>query len=112
HLSYIIAFTRDGGFTGSPVVSLPLAIVGSTMMTVLLPGVGELALPVFLYMLVILTMAMQALERWRRHSHAGARLAALGAIAFLISDASLGATRFAGGFQGSRIVVVATYLLA
>ncbi|MEP7344860.1 MAG: lysoplasmalogenase family protein, partial [Gemmatimonadaceae bacterium] len=26
HLSYTIAFTRDGGFTGSPVVTLPLAL--------------------------------------------------------------------------------------
>jgi uncharacterized membrane protein YhhN len=112
HLSYTIAFTRDGGFTGSPVVTLPLALVGSMVMTVLLPGLGEFALPVVIYMLVILTMAMQALERWRRHSHAGARLAGVGALAFLVSDASLGVTRFAGGFSGSRTVVVVMYILA
>ncbi|MFN8581007.1 MAG: lysoplasmalogenase [Gemmatimonadaceae bacterium] len=112
HLSYIVAFTRDGGFTGSPVISLPLALFGSWMMTVLLPGVGSLALPVFAYMVVILTMAMQALERWRRRSHAGAALAGIGAILFLISDAALGVRRFAGGFAGDHVVVLVTYVLA
>ena len=112
HLSYTIAFTRDGGFTGSPVVTLPLALMGSMVMTVLLPGLGEFTLPVLIYMLVILTMSMQALERWRRHSHAGARLAGLGALAFLASDASLGITRFAGGFPESKTVVLLTYLLS
>lgn len=112
HLSYIVAFTRDGGFTGSPVVSLPLAIAGSLVLTVMLPGLGAFALPVFIYMLVILTMAMQAIERWRRRAHGGAQLAAVGAILFVISDASLGITRFAGGFPGSGTVVLATYLMA
>ncbi len=112
HLCYIIAFTRDGGFTGSPVITLPLALFGSWMMTVLLPGVGNLAIPVFIYMVVILTMAMQALERWRRGSHAGAIAAGLGAVLFLISDAALGTRRFAGGFPGDRTVILVTYLMA
>ncbi len=112
HLSYTIAFTRDGGFSGSPVVTLPLALFGSIVMGKMLPGLGEFFFPVLIYMLVILTMAMQALERWRRGAHAGARLAGLGAVAFIVSDASLGITRFAGGFPGSDSVVLVTYLLA
>lgn len=112
HVSYTVAFTRDGGFTGSPVVTLPFAIGGSLVMTAILPGIGDVALPVFLYALVLLTMAMQAVERWRRHAHAGARLAACGAVAFAISDATLGIARFAGGFPGSELVVAASYLTA
>lgn len=112
HLAYIIAFTRDGGFTGSPVVTLPLALTGSVVMTAMLPGLGDLVLPVIVYMLVILTMAMQALERWRRKSHAGARLAGIGALCFVASDASLGLARFSGDFPNARAVIAVTYLLA
>lgn len=112
HVAYIVAFTRDGGFTGSPIVTLPLAIAGSWLLTMLLPGLGDMTLPVLLYTLVILTMAMQALERWRRKSHAGAPWAALGAMTFLISQASLGLQRFAGGFTGDTVVISLTYYLA
>ena len=63
-------------------------------------------------MLVILTMAWQALERSRLGAHEGAWWAAVGAVLFVASDAALALVRFRADFAGSRAFVLGTYFLA
>ncbi|MEP7380754.1 MAG: lysoplasmalogenase [Gemmatimonadota bacterium] len=111
-LSYLAAFTRDGGFSWSGATGRPLAALGATLMAMLWPTLGPLRVPVLAYMLVLLVMAWQALERSRRDAHEGAWWAAVGAVLFVASDAALGLARFRGDFPGSRSVVLGTYYLA
>lgn len=112
HLFYIGAFTRDGGFSAVLATGVPLAAAGALILWVMWPGLGGLELPVTAYVVVILTMAWQALERWRLGSHPGATLAAIGALLFVASDAALGISRFRGDFPGSRALVLVTYYAA
>lgn len=112
HLAYLAAFTRDGGFTAGGTTGRALAALGATLITLLWPGLGPLRLPVLAYMLVLLTMAWQALERSRQGSHDGAWWAAVGAVLFVASDAALGVARFRGDFPGARGVVLGSYYLA
>lgn len=112
HCFYIGAFTRDGGFSTAPTTALPLVAVGTIVLALLWPFLGALRLPVIAYMLVILTMAWQALERSRTGGHDGAWWAAVGAILFLTSDSALALARFRDDFPGSRVLVLGTYYLA
>lgn len=112
HLFYIGAFTRDGGFTRGSATALPLAAIGVIVLSLLGPFLGALRPPVLAYMLVILVMAWQALERSRQGSHDGAWWGAVGAVLFVASDSALGLARFRGDFPGSRALVLGTYYLA
>ncbi len=112
HLFYVGAFTRDGGFTPSSASALPLSALGAIVLALIWPHLGPLRLPVVAYMLVILTMAWQALESSRQGAHDGAWWAAVGAILFVTSDSALGLARFRGDFPGARVLVLGTYFLA
>lgn len=102
HLFYIGAFTRDGGFATAPASALPLAAMGTIVLALIWPVPGPLRLPVIAYMLVILTMAWQALERSRQGAHEGGWWAAVGALLFVTSDSALALARFRGAFPGAR----------
>ena len=112
HLCYIGAFTRDGGFSRHAGSALPLVALGAVLLSLLWPFLGPLRLPVIVYMLVILTMAWQALERSRLDAHDGAWWAAVGGVLFVASDAALALARFRADFTGSRALVLGTYYLA
>lgn len=112
HVCYIGAFTRDGGFTSSPATAIPLAALGSIVMALLWPALGDLRAPVVMYVVVILTMAWQALERSRTGAHDGAWWAAVGAVFFVASDAALGIGRFRGPYAASPLLVLGAYYVA
>lgn len=112
HLCYLGAFTRGAGFTTSNTTALPLAAAGATLLGLLWPTLGAMRLPVLVYLVAILAMAWQALERSRLLSHDGAGWAAAGAVLFLASDASLGIDRFMAPIPGAPVVVLGTYYLA
>jgi uncharacterized membrane protein YhhN len=88
HILYTFAFTRDRGFSAVLATGVPLMLIGVGLTWYLWEGLGPMKAPVVAYVLVILTMAWQACERWRLRSHAGARLAGLGALSFVTSDAA------------------------
>lgn len=112
HLFYIGAFTRDGGCSHGSATALPLVAIGAIVLSLLWPFLGPLRLPVLAYMLVILVMAWQALERSRLGAHEGAWWGAVGAVLFVASDSALGLARFRGDIPGSRAFVLVTYYLA
>ncbi|MGQ0648779.1 MAG: lysoplasmalogenase [Gemmatimonadaceae bacterium] len=112
HLCYLRAFTRDGGFSAVLATGVPLLLAGGVTVWLLWPGLGALRIPVIVYVLAMVVMAWQALERWRLGSHGGARLAAIGALLFMLSDGALGVSRFRVDFSGSGALVLVTYYAA
>lgn len=58
------------------------------------PNLGALTAPVAAYLLVILTMALAAFNRWERVPPASFRLVAVGAVLFVVSDGFIALTRF------------------
>lgn len=65
--------------------------------------------PVVIYVIVIAAMAGQATGRWHASGSAGALAAALGAGLFIVSDAVLAIDRFRRHFHAARAVTLATY---
>ena len=111
HLAYIRAFGR-----GRPLrpdrLALPLAIFGAAVYAGLWPGLGEMRIPVLVYLLVICTMGWQALVRWRTRYDRAAALAAAGALLFIASDTALAVNRFGRPFAAAPLLVLATYFAA
>jgi uncharacterized membrane protein YhhN len=111
HLCYLAAFAGSGGDFRNLKAAAVFLIAGA-MLAMLWPTLGPLRIPVTVYVTVIATMAWQAIARWQRLGRFDAQLAAIGAVVFLLSDASLAWRKFRGEFPGSVLVVLGTYWLA
>ncbi|MFO7678949.1 MAG: lysoplasmalogenase [Chloroflexota bacterium] len=111
HLCYIAAFATDGGFQLSWWL-LPIAVYGVIIYRILYPHLGKMRAPVTAYVLIILTMAWQALTRWSVLQTTGALLAAVGAVFFVVSDSALALDRFREKYRSARVIVLTTYWLA
>lgn len=113
HVCYIAAFTSGTGFVVDPVPTVAFGALGLLLLRLLWPGVSSrLRIPVVLYLVVILTMAVQATGRALRIHDVSSLLAAAGAALFVASDALLAWDRFRVSFRSSRAAVLSTYFLA
>lgn len=111
HLFYIAAFTSGTGF-GFSWRALPCVLYGIAIFSILAPHLGEMKLPVLVYVVVILVMAWQAWERWSQTGQTGALLACLGAVLFVVSDSALAINRFRGQYGGAQALILSTYFAA
>jgi uncharacterized membrane protein YhhN len=111
HLLYIVAFAGSGGGLRD-LKSASVFVIAGAILIFLWPTLGALKIPVTVYVTVIATMAWQAIARWRQLGSTDARLAAMGAMSFLISDSSLALRKFRGDFPASVLLVLGTYWLA
>jgi uncharacterized membrane protein YhhN len=111
HLFYTAAFTSGTGF-GFSWRALPCALYGLAIFSILAPHLGEMKLPVVVYVVVILVMAWQAWERWPQTGQSAALLAFLGAVLFVVSDSALAVNRFRGQYQSAQALILSTYFAA
>ncbi len=113
HLCYIAAFTAGTGLAADPVPVMAFGTLGLVLLRLLWPGVPpRLRVPVTLYVVVILAMAIQATGRAGRLRDIPSMLAAVGATLFVASDALLAWDRFRAPFRSSRGTVLSTYFVA
>lgn len=112
HLCYVAAFSDGVGLGGAPETLLPLLAFAAIVLWLVLPRAGRLALPVGVYVAAIVAMAFQALSRWLATGEIAALLAALGALLFVLSDASIAIRRFVHPFAGAQALILSTYFTA
>lgn len=112
HACFIAAFLGDSRFARP---AWPLAVClgyGAVNLALLWGAIAApLRMPVVVYVLVLATMGAQAWARGRRGDVA-AKLAARGALVFLVSDTLLAWDRFRGPLPLASLWVLATYYLA
>jgi len=113
HLFYIVMFAKflPGNWARPhPMRELGILVVLGTLglvLAVLQHSLGPLLVPVIVYALVLAAMAITALL-----ADLGNRLAAIGALCFVASDAMLAVARFRGAFALSAPLIWITYYLA
>lgn len=113
HVAYLAALTADVGPVLDLRVLVPLAAGVAAVIVLLWPGLEpRLRAPVLVYVAALGLMAAQASGRALSTGTRAALLAAVGAVAFVVSDATLALDRFRFPFRGSRVVVLSTYWLA
>lgn len=118
HVCYIVAFAPGSNGKARAVAFLLVAAVAAGNLIGLLPRVdAALKIPVLAYTAVLATMAGFAFARaWTaevsRTLPRSARMAAIGAVFFMISDSLLAWDRFAGGVPVPALLVLGTYYVA
>lgn len=106
HIAFIVAYLS----TRVPSAIFPLVIFtlwGAIAFWILQPNLGELMIPVFVYVVVICMMMWRAaclynMGKW-------GRLAFFGALLFGISDTVLAIDRFHTSFEAARVLNILTY---
>lgn len=82
------------------------------MVSILLPHLGDLTMPVFVYALVISTMLLFAFKGFLTWEEPGNWYVLIGAIAFVSSDSILAFNKFYAPIVMSSFLIMVTYLIA
>lgn len=113
HIMYVKVFldkrNKDNSILGILVVLLIYAL---GIFYLLRDGLGDMLIPVILYMLIILSMAITAWLRKGAVSKLSHLLLLIGALLFVMSDSTLALNKFYQTVPQSHIIIMSTYALA
>jgi len=113
HILYIIVFSKTRNQNKKPTIILALLTAYALgIFYFLSAGLGDMLIPVILYMTIILTMATMAFLRQGSVNSTSYKFVATGAILFLISDSLLALNKFYMPFSFADISIIFTYSLA
>ena len=115
HLLYIFAFNQ----TAHPPLNVPLIkkhpwiiflliVFGSYVFKKLQPGLGEMVVPVIIYLAAILAMFVFALNRWGKVSNQSFLWITIGALFFILSDSILAFDKFHEHIKNAHLIIMAT----
>jgi len=107
-LVYVITFARGFQAQRSRLPLAGLLIAYSLALALILrPGLGDLMLPVFVYIIVITAMGVLGVLRATKSTSL-----AVGAVAFMLSDSVIAINKFLMPIPGHRFLTIVTYFFA
>ena len=113
HVMYILVFIKKRNITVKPYsVILFFVIYGGILFYVLKDGLGDMLIPVILYMLVILTMALTAFWRKGNVGKKSFYLVFIGALFFIFSDSLIALDKFLMPIPLARTGIILSYAFA
>lgn len=113
HIMYILMFLRDRNSSKHIFLCIGILLVyAAGLFSLIKDGLGELLLPVVIYMIVILTMATTAFTRKGMVLQKGYLYVLIGALFFMISDSLLAINKFHNPLPWSNVSIIATYAIA
>lgn len=118
HIVYILLFNKQLKYKNRKnkavfwigVTSIIMYLL--VMISILLPSLGDLTIPVFVYALVISTMLLFAFKGFLNWEEPGNWYILIGAIAFVTSDSILAFNKFYKPVVLSSFLIMITYLIA
>lgn len=113
HVMYILVFLKKYNKHKKNKVFLILTIAYSVGLFYLLyPGLGDMLIPVIVYMIVILLMSNASYLREKRVSQKSFLMVFIGSLFFMISDSILAFTMFYQPLSMSNVWIMTTYAIA
>ena len=113
HIMYILTFLKHRGKRKSIIgFVILLLIYASGLFYLLKDGLGDMLIPVVVYMIIILGMATSAYLRKNMVNSVSYNLVFIGAIFFMISDSILALNKFYQALPMSNVSIMVTYALA
>ncbi len=109
HVFYIIAFSKRKKQLNI-ISSIPFYVVAGILIFFFYPYLGDMKVPVIIYILVIITMVWRAFLQ--RNFNNVAVYALIGAVLFAISDTNIAFTKFVQDYDYSKIVTITLYWTA
>ncbi len=112
HLLFTLAFIQISGFKTALRPLLSLLLIAVPYYWWLWPSLGDLAIPVGIYVSVIVLMCWQGLSVALERPHQVFRWLGLAVLLFLFSDAIIALNKFKYPFALSGLVILSTYWLS
>jgi uncharacterized membrane protein YhhN len=115
HLIYSVVFLRRWNKSASItfwLVVVVLVLHGTVLLLLLKEGLGDLLIPVIVYVTAILLMAITAFGRKKMVPSESFKLVFLGALFFIASDSILAINKFLSAVPYAHILVMGTYATA
>jgi uncharacterized membrane protein YhhN len=115
HISYTVVFLKQGKYAFKKEMILIaglLVVYGTALFLILNENLGALKIPVIVYILGILTMAIAAFGRKDRVDPTSFNLVFIGAMFFVLSDSILAINKFLVAVPGAHVLVMGTYATA
>ncbi|MFC0605519.1 lysoplasmalogenase [Winogradskyella pulchriflava] len=113
HIMYVLVFLKHRNKEKSPFGFIAILLIyAACLFNFLKDGLGDMLIPVIVYMIIILTMATTAFLRKNRVNILSYGLVFLGALSFMISDSILALNKFYQPIPLSNISIMLTYALA
>ena len=113
HVMYMLLFLKQRDHNKKPLLFVILMLLYASILFYLLKdGLGDLLIPVIIYMLVILGMSTTAFLRIKDNNIKSYYWVFIGSILFMISDSILALDKFHQPLTLSSIGIMLTYALA
>ena len=115
HILYCVVFLRRWNKNASSifwVVLILLMLYGLVLFLQIKENLGELLIPVIVYVSAILLMAITAFRRKKMVNSESFKLVFIGALFFIASDSILAINKFLSAVPYSHILVMGTYATA
>lgn len=118
HITYCVLFNRQNKrpvkrnliIFGIGSVAIAIYLIG--MLSILVPSLGDLEIPVIVYASVISIMLLFAFNGYLIWEKSGSLYVFIGAIVFVISDSILAINKFHTPIEKSSFFIMLTYLVA
>jgi uncharacterized membrane protein YhhN len=113
HGFYIMVFLNKMNCLKKPIPFITILIIYALgFLYMLYDGLGSMLLPVVIYMLTILSMAITAVLRKDHVPNLSYNLVLIGVLLFLISDSILAVNKFYGKVPFEHLFIMGTYAFA
>jgi uncharacterized membrane protein YhhN len=113
HIMYVLVFLKHRNKEKSSFGFIALSLIyAACLFNFLKDGLGDMLIPVVVYMMIILAMATSAYLRKDKVNILSYGLVFFGALCFMISDSILAINKFYQPIQWSNISIMVTYALA
>jgi len=113
HVFYILVFLEKKNNLKKPISFITVLIIYAFgLFYILYDGLENMLIPVVIYMLAILTMAVTAALRKGKVPNLSYNLVFIGVLLFLISDSILAVNKFYGDVAYEHILIMSTYAFA
>lgn len=113
HIMYVLVFLKQRDKNKKPLLFIVLMLLYAAFLFYMLKdGLGNLLIPVVIYMIVILSMSTAAYLRKKDDNLKSYNWVFIGAVLFMVSDSVLAIDKFYQSFVLSSIAIMITYALA
>lgn len=113
HIMYILVFIKKRNPKTKPFGFIIIILLyGSIVFYFIKDGLGKFTIPVLIYIMVILTMAIFAFWRKETVNKQSYFLVLIGALFFILSDSLIAINKFSTPIPFSRTAIISTYAFA
>ena len=113
HIMYIIVFLEKRNNSIKPIAYITILLIYAFGLFYLLKdGLEDMLIPVIIYVIAILTMAITASLRKENGSSLSYNLVLVGALLFVISDSFIALNKFYITITNEHLIIMSTYALA